>query len=168
MMKLKTRNKLLIVAVIIILQTMGCQSQKDLQMSLPGEDISIEDVNSQLRLSAPEGWNTFQIGQGIGVAIENTSDHPIAVDCTQPRVFLYQEEQWVEIDNLSECMGEPIDIVPPTENDYLEIGSVGVLPDLPDPSQAVALRILVVGNIVQNGVVTEEQTAAFIDIILNP
>jgi len=156
----------LTVAVIILFQTVGCQSHQDLQMSLPAEDISIEDVNSQLRLSAPEGWNTFKTGQSIVLEIENISDHTIAVDYTLPRVFLYQEEQWVEIEKLGEYTGETIQILSPTDGDA--DGAVGILPDLPDPSQAVTLRILVVGNIVQDGVVTEEQTAAFIDILLSP
>lgn len=165
---MRIRIRLAVTLLIFIFSAIGCQSETELPMDMPGVDVSLDDANTQMELMAPEGWNTFKPGEHIVLAIKVISNNHIAVDCNLPSVYLYLDQKWAEIDDLSTCIGETTQIIPPTKDDYFSMGSVDILPDLPDPSQAVTLRILVIGNIVRDGVITDEQTTAYIDVELTP
>ena len=135
---------------------------------LPSEfGFPAEEINTRVRLAAPAGWNTFQTRSHVELLIEVISADQIAFD-HDARMFIYQGHEWVEVENVPTTYPDEKQILSPARGDLNKLGIVSVYPLLPDPNRSVTLRLVVVGNIVRDGEITQEQTAAYIDVRLRP
>ena len=158
---MSTKTKFIICVLALLLG--AC----DAKPVLPPEfDFPPEEINTRVQLAALSSLNTFQTHNSVQVVIEVISDDQIAFDY-DARIFIYQDQQWVEVENLT-TYPEEKQILSPARGDPYKLGMTSVYPILPDPSRAVTLRLVVVGNIVRDGQITEEQTAAYIDVELRP
>jgi hypothetical protein len=83
------------------------------------------------------------------------------------RMFLYQNQEWVEIPNFMHYPEGSI-ILSPAGNDPFKLGDASIHPILPDENQPATIRIYLVGHIYKDGQITPEATAAYIDVELKP
>jgi hypothetical protein len=143
----------------------GCKS-KAILPPMPDMGIQEEEINSRILLEAPEGWNTLKSGDIIGLTVSVISDDQIAYKEDEIIILLLKEGEWVEIPNQ---MKYPpgINILSQTNNPF-EIGATGVAPILPVVDEKFTLRIVLIGYIYRGGQLTNDRTAAYIDVELSP
>ncbi len=137
---------------------------------MPELGIQTEEYNTHLRLSAPNGWNSFSTQDSIGLRFEVIGNESVAID---PRtgVFLYmlQDDQWIEVSNLTKYPGITESLIyQPAQGIESNKGSLGVRPVLTDYEQNITLRVVLIGYIVINGDVTSEEVAGYMDLSLKP
>lgn len=143
----------------------GCNRQAN--TLVPDIGIPEEEMNSRVQLEAPEGWNTFKNGEVIGLNIIVISDDQIAIKSDGAKIFLLQDGVWEEIPNLLKYPAG-FNLFSPSKDDPFEQGAIAILPQIPKEVQTVKLRIVLIGNIYRNGQITDDQTAAYIDVELTP
>ena len=83
-------------------------------------------------------------------------------------MFIYEENQWVEIANFMKYPDGYLVLSSLGDNPFSKYGAPAVDPILPDTSKPVTIRIILVGNIYRDGQITDEKTAAYIDVELKP
>jgi len=135
--------------------------------SIPTPDIGIDFQGEEyLKIIAPVGWNSFKANDLISLEIRNISDNQIT---SGPdfgiRVFIRLDKKWVEVKNNAIYQNYPYTLEP--GKGYESSAATMVMPDLPDYSTAYDVRIIVVGNLVENGKDTKK-VASFIDLKLTP
>jgi hypothetical protein len=154
-----------ILMILILLHNCGYHTPSSLS-DMPNIGIPREEINTRIRLSAPEGLNTFKIGDAIGLAVEVISNDQVAFDDDYgARIFLRQNDQWTEIDNDFDYQQGKV-LLEPTRGDPFKVGVTVVNPRLPLQSDALTIRIVVVGKIYQKGRITNNKTAAYVDVHL--
>jgi hypothetical protein len=133
-------------------------------------DIGLPDseMNTRIRLQAPDGWNTLKIGDVVGIDVEVISDDQIAFSHDYgAKIFIYEDQEWREIPNLMKYPDGYL-LLTDARGDVFKKGVASVAPVLPKTDKAVLMRIILIGNIYRNGQITTEQTAAYIDLELKP
>lgn len=164
-MKTKQKIPFLLLLSAALLST-GCHSS----VLPPTPDVGIPEaeMNRQFHLDAPLGWNDFKIGESVVLRVDVVSDNQITFRSDYgARVFILENQQWVEISNLMEYP-EGSFILSPSKGDPSMHAAASLFPDLPDTKKAVTIRIVLIGNIYRNGETTDERTGTFIDFKLRP
>jgi hypothetical protein len=117
-------------------------------------------------LLALRNFNDFRIGNAIGLYLEfnakNAEGEIIFPSDFALRIFINQNNQWVEISQLP--------MIYPPENVILSVASpvnvVSFFPDLPDKTKKYEMRAYVFGDMkTKNG---SHQVSAFVDFKLTP
>lgn len=138
---------------------------------MPDIGIPQDRMNSEFRLSVPNVGNTLKIGQEVSLDIYVISKNQIAFgrDCGA-RIFVSRNNSWEEVPNLMgySYLESDIYIYNPYSDNPFNIGVIGVVPDLPDTGKAMRVRIFLVGSIYRDGNITDEKTASYVDVVLNP
>jgi hypothetical protein len=80
---------------MLVLLLGACETKPALPPEL---NIPLEEVNTRVRLTAPSGLNIFQTRDTVELVIEFVSGDQIAFDYGA-RTFIYQDQQWVEVEN---------------------------------------------------------------------
>ena len=52
--------------ILVSIQAGGCKERSTTLAQMPDICIPEDEMNTQIRLEAPAGWNTFKIGEVIG------------------------------------------------------------------------------------------------------
>jgi hypothetical protein len=166
-MKKSYKHIIYITAVLFLI--VACENKSLVPPTdLPDIGIPPDEYSKDFKLSAPEGWNTFKVGDAVGLAVEVVSSDQIAfAQDFGARLFIYENNQWVEVANFMNYP-EGYLILSPAKNDPLKFGAAFVDPLLPDSNRAVTLRTVLVGNIYRDGKITDEIAAAYIDVDLKP
>jgi len=142
--------------------------------SIPGDempDIGIPEsmMNTKIKLEAPDYLNSFTIGETIDLTAEVIANDQVAFAHDYgARMFIYEEPQWVEIANFMKYPDGYLVLTPSSDDSFSKYGAPAVDPILPDTSKPVTVRIILVGNIYRDGQITDEKTAAYIDVELKP
>ena len=152
----------LILSVCFLIIFTGCSSSSNTVL-LP--DLSVPDslLNKDLRITAPANWNDFKKEDDfITLEITLVTNKQIV---TSPdfnaEIFLYDDvvKEWKEVENIGNYETPPDEII-------LQQGDVKGLAVLPTLSQASASQnkvlILVSGNVIENGVKTDEIIGTYI------
>ena len=166
---MKVRFELLICFSILVLTGSGCNSKAPLpDNNIPDIGIRPEQMNTKVRLAAPEGWNTFKIDDEVILTLELvTEDQVVFPSGYGARLFIYQNDHWLEINNDMKYPKGEILVQHHDRNDPV-IESAGLAPLLPDPNKPVTVRMILIGHIYRGGKVTSEKTASYIDVRLKP
>jgi len=140
--------------------------------SIPAPDIGLPipaPSDSYLELTAPKGWNTFKTDESITLMVSNISDKQIIVDQDfGARIFVFNNDSWVEIGNKGIYADGPIIILEPNKKFSPEkIGAAFVLPDLPDISVPSYVKIFILGSVFEDEKKIED-VVSYIDIELTP
>ncbi len=160
------KYKLYILVTIMILLT-SCN--KNQLPDVAEIDLSKDEINSKIALDAPAGWNSFTIGDTIALSIVNTSDNQIIFDPSYgTRVFIFENNNWKETSNKLVSLNDKEIVLEPTKTQPGASGYTAVLPNLISGSKSIKMRIYVIGYVSRNNTKTEEQTGAYIDIVLRP
>jgi len=145
----------------------SCQSLPAMP-ELPDVGIPAEEINKRIKLIAPQEWNTFKTGEVIGISVEVISEDQIAFQHDYDvLIFALKDREWVEVPNLMNYPEGYVLLSKPNGEPFKR-GDARVDPILPDLDKNVTVRIIIVGNIYRDGQITEDQTAAYIDLELKP
>ena len=158
----------LLLFLLITGMLFGCQPSNNNLPPTPNIGIPEENYNHNFLITAPAGWNEFKTNKSVGLDIEVIGDYPIEFETDYGAViFALKKGEWVEIPNLARYPDGTQRLVP-ANGDYLKHGGVPIAPIVPDETKTTQLRIILVGIIVKENLVTDERVAGIIDIVLNP
>lgn len=152
--------------------------------SMPPVDIQMQYINTILRISTSTQQIEFPEEKGVELIVENISRKFVAfpVDCNI-KVFAYTDTSWVEIRNKTQnfwLVEDPDGVYVPssegsrilspimeTKENWAESRmSCDFLPAVDQSELPFMVRVFVSGNIVSDGIVTDEKTGAYIDLLL--
>lgn len=132
------------------------------------EVIKVNDLNTKLRVYAPESVNDFKIKSGVTIVIDNLTNDLIKLypPAEGIKLFVKSNNGWMEIKNLMNYhpSSSEIGIAPPHDN--LPGGSMFSVS--PDVSERTTVRIVLIGHIYQNGEPTNSKVGAYTDVTVSP
>lgn len=171
-MKLSLFRQLLILIILAMLSSCSVHPIPDNEM--PELDFLVEEANRDLELYSSTGYgNSYKNSEILTLLIKVKSDYPIHFPMDYgTRIFIYKEEQWIEIQNnmvyptVEQYGGE--NILPPSEDNILKEGFFQAVPYYTDLEKALPVRLIIVGNIIENGRITDELSVGYFDFVLNP
>lgn len=159
---MKSRIKFLLIICMCFLST-SCTAKKD-TTALPS-DLGVPDgsLNNDLRVIVPAHWNTLKKEKDfISMEIVLATDKQIVARSDfNAQIYLYDDsaKEWERIQNLANYDTPPEEII-------LRQDDVQGLTVLLDLSQASAsqnnLLILVSGNVMENGVKTDQVVGTYV------
>lgn len=137
--------------------------------SFPKLDIEGDiQKGKYLVIVAPNGWNSFKTNEPITLDIVNISDNQITTGSDfEARIFVYTDNGWVEVKNKESYEYEVLTLDPAEGYDPLKSVATVIFPELPDYSVTSYIRILVFGNLIENGQKTK-RVGSYIDLELHP
>jgi len=136
---------------------------------IPGYEIDQSNINSQIVIYAPDGWNTFKIGEPISFTVDVMCDDPI-IFSRNYNIAAYQEREaiWIELDNVPETRNDGEVLLFPYSENPFNNGAASIIPIIQDQTKPVKLRVVVVGHIFLNGEKTDQMVGAYTDVKLYP
>jgi hypothetical protein len=157
-----------LLSTFFIITLTACRSQGSANQVDSYEEIfSNADINQTITISAPSGLNTFRLNDGyVMISVLLESDHSVIFDVNDFKIYLNQENRWVQVPYQSPHKGMRY-IIEPNEVPALRSAEISVIPNLEKVSVPVMLRIVVVGNIYDNEVLGDP-VYAYIDVTLHP
>lgn len=166
--RIKAKLILIIFGALIIFLFPSCHTVQILS-EFPGYEIDHSNINSQIVIYAPDGWNTFTIGEPISFAVDVMCDDPIIF----PRnynIVAYQKKEsiWVELDNVPEIRNDGEVLLYPHSESPFNNGTASIIPIIMDQTKPVKLRVVVVGRIYKDEKKTDQLVGAYADVWLYP
>ena len=165
------RHIQLIWSVLILSGVVSCKTRSVTPVT-PDVGVSTQEMNTRFVIRTPREINSFQINDRLYIeikAISGGAEKDVAFQSDfGVRMFAEKENQWIEIKNdVQYREGEGSLILSPAGGNlkpYLQIYK----PVLQDVGKTTTVRIFLVGNIMENGKVTDITTGAYIDVELKP
>lgn len=166
--KVKAKLILIIFGALIILLIPSCHTVQILS-KFPGYEIDQSNINSQIVIYAPDGWNTFTIGEPISFAVDVMCDDPI-IFSRNYNIAAYQKKEyiWVELDNVPETRNDGEVLLYPHSESPFNNGAASIIPIIEDQTKPVKLRVVVVGRIYKDEKKTAQLVGAYLDVWLYP
>mgnify|MGYP007068807750 CR=1 FL=1 len=131
--------------------------------------LAIKDVNDSLAVTYLDFMSEGQIGSSISLDIRNSSNNKIGFpDDWGVRIYLKTDDVWMEVSNKTTYYQTHEIVLEPANDEFGSVGSTIANPDILNESNPVTIRVIVVGNIMNGDVLTDEQAAAYVDITLHP
>lgn len=119
-------------------------------------------------MQAPAGWNTNKIGDITRLLVNVIGKESISFSSDfGARIFLLEDQKWIEVENLMEYPPGTF-LLSPSEGNLRKQVATSLAANLPDIDHEVKIRIFLIGNVYRDGQITDESTAAYIDLELNP
>ena len=154
---------ILISALCIGLLIYHFQSSEPPQPPIPFDSAYL---NQQIRLIAPQGLNSYKIGDLVGILLEyDTSNKIVFPNNYNLRLFTLIDNQWIEIwEKPTERLPDKIVLSPETSSSYNQI--IGFIPSINDRTKIYNIRLYIFGDMLTpDGV---KKVAGFVDFILTP
>ena len=148
--------------LIILYSLVACTSTA----SMPPIDFPEEMLNQDLRITAPEGWNTYQTNDEISLNVLVIGNEKIifAPDF-DVKMFVLNGEHWEEVFNIPIEYSQGDNIVFPRNGNPFNSAVAVLFPNLPFPNHQTLIRIFVFGHVYRNGEKTDEEVGAYINIL---
>lgn len=158
----------ILTVLCLLMLTTACVLQPDVE-NVPDVDIPVDELNSQVSVFAPKGWNTFKINDPIELEIYVTGNEKIIFPPDFGiKTFLYDNGEWIEVVETVPITYPPGDVIlPPSNGNPFMTGVARSFPILSDASEPTLLRIFVFGHIYRDGKATDEKVGAYVDVILH-
>jgi hypothetical protein len=135
--------------------------------------VPLTDINESLQVIIESKGSTFESGSDISLLIYNKSTHSIYFDNDSYIKLLVSADQlsWSDVENGIEYFGTTV--VSPQGTPLLDFVHTVVRPildktDLNAGNQDVILRIVAIGEIMENDTLTGQNAAAYVDVTLGP
>lgn len=156
--------------VLGVLIISGCVNK--LPDEIPDIGVSADEINTRVDLLGPFiDNNTVKNHDLVDITVRVvTQDKIVFSKDYGARIFTYEQDKWVEIKNdmiFSESIPDQV-ILPLPEGNLFPFGNAAVSPYIENLKRSIPIRIILVGNLVSEGKVTEEKTAGYIDLTLTP
>jgi hypothetical protein len=150
----------------------ACSNQSPIPADqMPELNIPLQNMNDKFRIWPMEGNGPFKIGTAIDMIVSVSGSEPVVFKPDYGlRIFLYEDNRWLEIDNLvnyEHVDNDSILLFPANGNAWKE-GIAAVYPKFNQPKRAAFVRIISIGNVYREGHVTDEKTASFFDVKFIP
>jgi hypothetical protein len=136
--------------------------------------IPFNEMNDEITLTLPNLPNEVyvpRLGDFIELAVNNRFNEVVVFPSDYGvGMYLYnsEDEQWAKIKNLANYYPTGNRQVSPKGDNTLGQILISAIPDLPITSNPVELRVVVIGTVYHDGVRTNKQVGAYIDITLQP
>ena len=157
-------KKLIILLFLVLLCGTGCNKPDHASTTIvPPTDVG---ANSLIRVTAPEGCNTYLINANVCLMVELISTTPVIIDNHDIKILEFVNGEWVSI----EASGDypPLTyIIYPDDNFLNRSAMLWSRPILEDRTESVSLRFVVSGHLYQNEK-PGESISAYIDVTLHP
>ena len=114
----------------------------------------------------PAGY-TFKTDAWGNIPAEGISDDEIAYSYDEIKMFVFSDQKWIEVDDFANG-ASGFRILSPLKWNINNVDLTSLSPILPDSSQSVTLWVVIIGHVMRNGEITNELTADYIDVILEP
>jgi hypothetical protein len=156
-----------LLSTFLIITLTACRSQGPVTQADSYEEIfSNADINRTITVSAEPEFNTYTLDDAVMISVLLESDHTVVFNDHDIKIYVNQDNQWIQIQNQNPHPGMAY-VIEPTETPALRSADVFVFPNLGTISIPVMLRIVVVGNIYDNEVLGDP-VYAYIDVTLHP
>lgn len=136
--------------------------------------ISMSDMNDDIKLSLPGlggGIDRLNIDEFITLELNNQTNEVVVFPADyglKMYLYNYEDEKWIKVKNLAEYNPEGNPQVFPIGDSNLSKILISALPGLDTISDPIDLRVVVIGTIYHEGIPTDKQVGAYIDITLQP
>ena len=157
-------------AVIVAILGASCQSVfHSSERERNFRELFPIEMNTRISLTQVPEFGEAKIGWAFSLLLQNEADRPVWVAWDHnPREFLYSDDldEWVEIPDSTVFSSEGE--VLPAQGVRAPIILLPVAPYLEPSDTPVQVRVVVVGQIMSEGVPTDEEVGAFIDVMIYP
>ena len=134
--------------------------------------IQVEEMNTKIKFWKLKRTETYKIGDSVHLTLENLSEYKIKFPGDfGVRIFRYDEDNdtWIEIKNgMIYIPPGSTTQVSPKGPDLPGVIGIGLWPILQNEGQPIDIRVVVVGSVERDNVLTDEQVGAYIDLTLLP
>lgn len=158
--------------VLITIFITSCGNRLPEQQGMPDIGIPVQDLNTQIRVYAHKGLNTFKENGCFALIIDVIGEETIIFPPDfGEKVFAYENGQWLQIGDFPVEYRGGSSIIPPSKGDPLAMETTIVCPRLPDyllSHRRVLLRVFIFGHIYRDGKPTDEKVGGYADVILRP
>lgn len=146
----------------------GCNAMLKIR-DIPGHEIEKEYINSDLRLFAPDGWNSYEFGDPVSIVVEVVGDDPILFTGDYDiSIFQKNGSLWSQVESVPKSRTDGVILLNPSEGDPKYYGAASIIPIIEDQTKPVKLRVVLVGHIFLNGEKTDQMVGAYTDVKLYP
>ena len=161
------RFRYLVILFCSLIQ-IGCRVNID-SLDIPNLQLLKKDINKDVVIYAPGGWNSYLIGQPISIMVENKGEDIIVFTNDYGiNVYTNKNGNWIELEVVPTQYLEGDIYLIPAENDPIYFGSTMFEPIIVDQSQPIKIRITVKGNRYIDNYVTDQLVAAYTDVWIFP
>lgn len=133
--------------------------------------ISVEEMNTKIRFWDLESSEVFKIGDSVHLSLENHSKEKVKFPTDYGvRIFTCSkvDKAWSEIKNGMKYLPSGSRHLSPKGTDSPGVIDIGLWPLLENEGNPIEIRVVVVGNVERNNVMTDEQVGAYLDLTLEP
>jgi hypothetical protein len=156
-----------LLAIIFLSTILACNAQKPTSNERTNDVISSgKDVNHSITLSAPEGWNTYNIDDHVNLAVVLYTDHTLILNAKNLLIYQLVNNEWERIVNETPYPDMEF-IMVPSDTPAASTVSVLAVPKLLLKSGDIKLLFVISANIYDNETVGEE-IKAYTEVTLKP
>lgn len=159
---------------------LSCSKQSDIKTSDLEKQFStivpLADMNKSLQIAVARdvasNEQSFRLGSAIPVEVFNKSPHFVSSDFnSQIKLLIYENSQWVEVKNditYSDTM-----LISPQGTLLLDLQYTWVQPNLDgsnlrSSNTKIPIRIVVIGEIMEDNTRTGKNIGAYVDVFVKP
>lgn len=173
--------KVALFALTISILLAGCSPQ------IPDVGVSPKYLNRYLEIRTVPDFNKFKFNESIVLDVMVRTDVEVKVNFRGTRIFMFDDEinDWREIkdkgfsgsgifrdiDLFPEHSSKPPDTLLSTtcvSTQCKPVETFGIDPDILNNGKPVDILVVVVGNVYENGTMTDKKTGAYIIFTLKP
>jgi hypothetical protein len=155
----------------VLLLTTACLAKFSRKEASFFKLMPLSEMNTVIRFWRPRPSEVFNVGDSVDLTLENFSKDKIKFPTDYGvRIFSFNRSdgQWSEIVNGMKYFPPGNPQISPKGPDSPGVIGIGLWPLLENKGASIDLRVVVVGNVEKDGVLTEEQVGAYIDLTLQP
>lgn len=154
---------------------LGCSSQQNTVSSKMEEEFQSifpsMTFNESFQLDVYSDENIFKSGPDIPLIFTNKSPHQILFPTDSfIRLFIIRDDEWLEIDNKNTYSG--LLILDPEGTPLMDFNVTGVRPAIDNfgtsKRKVELLRILMIGESIENNIHTGKLVGAYVDVYIRP
>ena len=133
----------------------------------PTIGIEKDYVNQQIRVLAPDNFNSFKSTSPVTLEIQyHATDEIVFPNNYNVRIFKQVKSKWVEVKEIPTVRLPKDDIIFSAEKGTATVRLFAVFPDLIEYAQTYELRIYIIGDMKMKQEI--KKVTAFIDVTLHP
>jgi hypothetical protein len=159
---------IILVIMVSCKTTAANQVENNADVPIFENDLLLAENGNFLLISTPEPWNTFKIGDSIGLFFQNLSSKGFTYNYSDIKMYWVDDGKWSEVKNKAISVGnDTVVLEPMTSNNASTAHGEFVDPDI-SYNKRTYLKIIITGNhLLENGSLGDE-ISVYIDIELNP
>ena len=176
-MKMILRQLLILVVLLLPAILLGCSNRSNTDLNSIEESfktaVPVVDMNNSLEIKIYEDQKTFPRGSDIRLLVENKSSHFLLFNSGDDyiKLFMSRGTDWVEVNNKITYSGTRI--LSPQGTPLLNLNATWAQPILDDNAfednkAEVPLRIVMVGEIMEDDKPTGKLVGAYVDVHITP